>query len=97
MAKFSEAEWKLTGKYTIRAASDPEDCEKDNQRRQRIVVVVRANQKYRARDAANARLIRAAPEMYRRLSEMVDCWSTTNDPMFNGHDVRVFLDKIDVE
>lgn len=97
MAKFSEAEWKLTGKYTIRAASDPEDCKNDSQRRQQIVVVVRGNQKYRARDEANARLIRAAPEMYRLLRDMVDNWSMCNDPLFRGREVEQLLKKMDVE
>lgn len=96
MAKFSEADWELTGKYTIRALSDPEDCGDDTagKRRKEVVVVVRANQKYRKRDEANARLIRAAPEMYRYLK---DCYDRGLIDPGDRHDVAELFKKMDVD
>ncbi len=64
MPKHSKGPWRRKGKYVVRAKPDPGSHRKPTD--EQIVVVVRANQKYRTGkyDEENAALIADAPAMW---------------------------------
>lgn len=74
-AKFTPGPWTITGRYCIRG---PRDEGQPWQRNNPPVARVRSKQEYRSSDgeidAANARLIAAAPEMYEALEKIMEIY-----------------------